>query len=363
MSFFPYECSFLARNIFCNFFLICAVQPGEMPKMTSLIGWSKIEAMRPCLFLIWCLITSGCVSKVYHIPKEELVRLSQTPPNQRGQEVRVVQQVAPAHSPAPVVDASDPHIHVGAVLHVPVAPIRTTSQAPAKTKADDNWAWIAAAVVVGLGLAIQVGTRYDGWVEMHPSHPVHLYGPGGQYQWTRLDEMDFELATWAETAIVTEKDGRWRDIKRAPLDRRGWSYTFLLGTSEIPAADQTENQGFLGHIQFGYFPEQVFGLALDIGLGWAEDSQENTIADTRWALEAQLYPIALGRLHLGGFAQVGLGQQLNDGRRTSTFDWYGSGGALAQLDLTTRLAITGRAGVSYIYGEYVNDLSIGLSVY
>src|SRR5690606_27728348 len=119
-------------------------------------------------------------------------------------------------------------------------------------------------------LVFTEGTRYDGWVGLHPMHPVHLYGPGGEYTWMPLAHLTPEVAAWADAAVVRQEEGPWRQLGRAPLNRRGLTYSLLLGGGEVSLIGDDPQPGFAGHIQFGFFPTQEVGVQLDLGFGWAE---------------------------------------------------------------------------------------------
>jgi hypothetical protein len=134
--------------------------------------------------------------------------------------------------------------------------------------------------------------------------------------------------------------------------------------TELPSIDGSEAQGFMGHIQLGGFPVQQLGILLDFGLGFGQNEMNSTVTDTRNALELQLIPLQAGIFHAGGFGQVGFAQRLQDGPGGGgQNDMLFGGGAILQLDLTTRLALTGRAGVSFVYGTEVTDFTVGLSIY
>ncbi|WP_428265243.1 hypothetical protein [Haliangium sp.] len=320
---------------------------------------------------------TGCLSATHVIPRGELQTLAQQPPEQRAERVRVVQGFAGTAEdppPAPVV-----HSHTVVVVDGPVRVGPRVSRRPrydhggpghigssgskaAKAAADDSKAWLIVAAALGVGLAVTEGARFDGWVKLHPMHPVHLYGPNGEYTWVPLAQLDPGTAAWASKAFVRETEGPWDRLERAPLDRRGWTYAVLLGSGEITAADGTKS-GFMGHVQFGYFPVQTVGILVDIGVGWRNDDRAETIYDSRWALELQALPLAAGPIHGGLFGQFGAATRLDDGPGPDRSGNLLGGGALVQLDLTTYLALTARAGVTYLYGEPVSDLTLGLSIY
>jgi hypothetical protein len=315
--------------------------------------------------LVACLALGGCLSNTHRIPKGDLMALSQTAPAERGRSVRVIQGFAGDEGPP-----AAPGVHVGvAVVVTPThshSPARR-SPAPARSQSMDNKFWIVAAAIGALALTFSEGMRYDGWVELHPMHPVHLYGPYGEYTWIPLAQIDPETAAWASRAYVREGEGPWNRLGRAPLDRVGLTYGLLLGASELPSSDGSERRGFMGHIQLGGFPVQQVGILLDFALGWGENELGATVTDNRNSLELQIIPLEAGGFHAGGFGQVGLARRLQDhsdgpGARGESDVLYG-GGAILQLDLTTRLALTGRAGVAFVYDEMVTDFTVGLSIY
>jgi len=323
------------------------------------------------------MISTGCLGNHYVIPKRDLVALSQTPPEQRGQQVRIIQGFATDDGPPPA-----PEVHAGAIVVVDTSPgvgpaprrgsaIHTSSggRKPfrgnlAKAKADDSKAWIVIAGLAAFGLAVTEGARYDGWVRLHPMHPVHIYGPYGEYTWVPLAQLDPETARWARKAYVRDSEGPWAPLGRAPLDRVGLSYSFYLGAGEFESADQSDNTGFMSHIQFGVFPAQELGVQLDIGLGWTDNQSGNTIFDSRYALELDVLPVSAQRLHAGVFGQGGMSARFEDGfdGEDKTSPFFG-GGALLQLEITTRLALSARAGMSHLYGDWVSDFGLGLSIY
>jgi hypothetical protein len=306
------------------------------------------------------LLVGGCLSNTHRIPKADLMALSQTPPAERGRSVRVIQGFAGDEGPPEA-----PAVHVGAavVLTPGPAPVRRTP-APARAQASDSKAWIALAVIAALGFTLTEGLRFDGWAELHPMHPVHLYGPWGEYTWVPLAQLDPQTAAWASRAFVREGEGPWRRLERAPLDRVGLTYGVLLGASELPSVDGSSKNGFMAHIQFGGFPIQQVGILLDFALAYGENELGAAVSDNRNALELQIIPLQAGIFHGGGFGQVGFARRLEDGPGGGgESDVFYGGGALLQLDLTTRLALTGRAGMAVVYDETITDFTVGLSIY
>lgn len=323
-----------------------------------------------CIVLVSvAALVPGCLSQTYTIPKRELQALAETSPHARGNRVRVVQNFIGRETP------EAPRVYAHTVVVVEPGPVpgpapRLGSHGGGLLKtagasaADDAAYWIVVASLVAVGLAVTEGARYDGWAELHPMHPVHLFGWDGGYTWMPLAHVTPEVAEWAHRAVVRESEGPWRPVGRAPLNRRGWTYSVLLGTSEVPLASGADARGFMGHIQIGHFFTPELGLLFDVGLGWAGDELDNVVFDSRNALELEYLPLDLGVLHGGLFGQVGLGRRLDDSAAgPDAFGFLAGAGALLQLELTTRLAITGRAGVAQAYGETISDLTLGLSIY
>lgn len=312
-------------------------------------------------------LSTGCLSTSHVIPKRDLQALAQSEPQTRSQRVRVIQMFSSqeAPPPAPAVNSST-EVSVVVVSPGPRASSKPASlgQAAAKSAKDNAKAWVIIAAAAAVGMAVTEGARYDGWVELHPMHPVHLYGWDGGYTWMPLAHITPETAAWARKAVIRETEGPWRRLERAPLNRRGWTYSMLMGSAEIPLRQQQDAHAFASHIQFGRFFNQEVGLLFDIGLAWTEDQLGNTLYDSRSSLEMQLLPLSAGKIHGGVFGQLGLGYRLDDtGADTDRQGYFFGGGGMLQLELTTRLAITARAGMAMTYGTQTVDFTAGLSIY
>lgn len=344
--------------------------------------------LRITLLALVAAVSAGCLGNTHVIPRGELQALAHSDPETRGEQVHVVQQFMSADDP-PAADRASGSVSGGVHVVVPVrvgpsrAPHRRTppptsvgqpgskpsSSTPAKAEAKEAYVWIIVAVAAAVVLASTEGVRYNGTVRMHPMHPVHLYGPGGAYEGSvPLAYLDPDTAAWADRAVVRESEGPWQRLRRAPLDRRGLNYSLILGAAELPSAyDETlgdaEERGFLSHIQLGYFPDTRLGFLLDIGLGWRNNRMNETLFDSRWALEGQFFPVTAGKLHAGLFGQVGFGGRLEDGPEERTFSRLLGGGGLVQLELTTYMAITARAGLTSIHGFTSSDFGLGISIY
>ncbi len=322
------------------------------------------------------LTSAGCLSSTHKISRSELNRLAQTNPDTRAERVKVVQGFAMTAEDPP--EAPHVHSHTVVVVDSPVQvrhrarpypkPSRgvhigkPTSVKAAKKASTDAAALLIAAGAIGVGLAATEGARFNGWVNLHPMHPVHLYGPNGEYTWVPLAQLDPDTAAWASKAFVRSEEGPWQTLERTPLNRRGWNYSMLLGTGEIDNGLDA-GRGFLGRIQVGYFPVHEVGVLADLGLGWRDDSQGETIYESRLALELQAFPLQAGRFHGGLFGQGGVSNLSSDSTGTASESQLLGGGGIFQYDLTTYLALTARAGVTYAHDQTSSELTLGLSIY
>lgn len=316
------------------------------------------------------MAATGCLSGAHRIPRGELVRLSQSPPESRGQRVRVIQGFSGDDEP-PEAPGVHVHTHVVIVGSTGGGGGGHRSRTSAASKAEDSRFWLIVAGIAAVGLAATEGARFDGWAQLHPMHPVHLYGPYGEYTWVPLAQLDPQTAAWATKAYVRDTEGPWQPLERAPLNRVGFTYALTLGAAEIPSAreqaiegDDAAETGFLGHIQLGVFPTQMVGVLLDFGLGWRENSFGSTVFEGRNSLELEFFPLAAGKLHAGGYGQLGLALRSEDGVvSTQRRSFVGGAGGLVQLEITTRLALMGRFGYVRILGEDTAEASLGVAIY
>jgi hypothetical protein len=314
------------------------------------------------------LATPACLGSSHRIPKRELMQLAMMPPEQRSERVRVVQGFAGDDEPP-----AAPRVTTTTVVVVHASggggsgPVgrrpRPSSANLGELKAKKSEDYMILAALAALGLAATEGARYDGWVQLHPMHPVHLYGAYGEYTWVPLAQLDPDTAAWATRAFVRPQEGPWTPLGRAPLNRQGFTYSVLVGAGEIPSSVGTNDPGFLGHIQFGYFPTPQLGVLLDLAMGNRLDETADTVFDFRSSLELEYFPVIAGRLHLGGFGQLGLAARTDDGPGVDSRGPLVGGGGLLQIDITTRLAMTLRAGITKVHGVNAAEFGLGLSVY
>jgi hypothetical protein len=308
---------------------------------------------------------TGCLSSTHVIPHDDLVALAQTPPEQRGERVRVIQGFSGADEPP-----SAPHVGVGVGVivtdPVPVTPVGAPNpyNTAKGSKEQAKW-WIVVAAITGVVLAATEGMRWDGWVAMHPEQPVHLYGPYGEYTWVPLSRLDVQTALWASKAFVREGEGPpFRELERAPLNRRGGTYSILLGAGDIASQAPTSQLGFMAHIELGFAPVHTLVAQLDVGLGWAQNAVGGTVFENRDAVELQLF-LPSRTIHPGVYGEIGLGFRQEDLPPFSNngVSLYAAGGGIVQLEITARLALTVRGGVASLYNQIGPELVGGVSIY
>jgi len=326
--------------------------------------------------------SAGCPNESYRIKRDELMKLSQQPPEARASRIRVVQSLGDQDTPPEPV----PVVRGGASVII-VAPIwvggsprrHDYASGPvhehshggglgrggdvARANKESAKAAIVIAAIVATALAFTEGIRYDGYVAVHPMTPVHLWGPNGEYTWMPLAEITPEVAAWADHAAVRRYESPFQELGRRPLDRQGFTYSLLLGSSEIALIGQDPVPGFLAHLQFGYFPLHQLGLQLDAAWGWGNDDFNNTIFDGRYSFELDVLPLDAGIFHAGPYGQIGLAYRSDDGIQHSDQDTLFGVGGLLQLELTTRLALTLRAGETFTHDEHLGELTFGISIY
>ncbi len=326
--------------------------------------------LRPVALVVIFVFSTGCLSNEYRIPRAELQRLASLPPDERGQRVRLVQEMGERRDtpPAPVPQAyGEFHVEIQGYIALPSGRSRPAPRAAPAAPRTGSWRGggggggnltlpsggsgeelVVLAIVVftvallaATGLVVTEGMRFDGYTALPPTQPVHLKTGGGQELVVPLASLapaDLEGVEEA-TVIEDEMDGL-RFLGRAPLDRRGAAFKLDAGGGGF-SLDQYSVVGLASNIQLGFFPTQTFGVMAGVTLlgGTLEDG--STVARHTLSLEAQFFPAHLGRLHLGAFGHGGVviaGGSGIDGSGEA----FG-GGAIIEIDLTTRMALTARA--------------------
>jgi hypothetical protein len=337
------------------------------------------------------VLVTGCASSTYKIPGRELHRLAQQAPDTRAERVRVQQELGDADigPPQPVTAETQiiifPHFNISGARerrrHYGTNSswgTRGGGGAPSSKGGgsgirlnngggDGKAAAIAVLVVAAVALvavAAVEGSRFDGYAQLHPMHPVYLVGKDGGRVVLPLAWIDPPTAEWARYGLVRRHEGPWHELERAPLDREGWNYSMLGGIGTFESADGTKGRGTATTIQLGYFPSHPLGVVGSVFFGWRQNALDETLFESRYTLELQGYPLHTGPLQIGGYLGGGAAYRFEDGLPNGN---AGSpaliGGGMMQLDINTRLALTARFGITYAHQERMTDALVGLSVY
>lgn len=328
----------------------------------------------------------GCAANSYRIPTGELERLANTPPEQRGQKVRVIQEIG-SGTVTNQTEVVGPNTQIVFVpqINITTGPRYTRggggtisgggrfssgkSVGSGGSGSDGKAAAIAVIVLAAIGLFVVAGiegSRFDGYAQLHPMHPVHLIGKDGSYTIMPLAWIDPAAAAWTDKAIVRPDQGPWNQLERAPLWRTGPSLSMYAGSGMLSSADGTVAAGPAFTIQGGFYLNQQIGIMGDIMFGWRNNADNGIAFESRYMLELQAMPLQAGIFHAGGYVGGGWAYRFEDQVRDVVGN-NGTGaytaGAMLQLDINTRLALTARAGVVKAHDERMGDFLFGLSVY
>ncbi len=354
------------------------------------------------MVLAGCMLAAGCGSQSYEIKSGELARLAQLPPESRGMKVRLSQELSDANvgPPEPVNESvgivvfPEPNVYgperrryysYGGGGSGPDWNGGIRSSAPrgggggghgggigGGGGGGDGKGYAVIAIVVAATILVAAaaveGSRFDGYAQLHPMQPVHLFGKDGGYTVLPLAWIDPQTADWADHAIVRQTEGPFHFLERAPLDRVGFTYAMMGGLGTYRSVDGSTSSGTATEIQLGVFPDQKVGIVGSVFFGWRDNAVGDTLFESRYTLQIHGYPVQTGPLHLGLYGGGGAAYRWEDyGPDMPGVGNSGSlalvGGALLQLDINTRLAITGRFGMTYAHAEQMSDAMIGLSVY
>ena len=347
----------------------------------------------------------GCLSNEYVIPQKELARLAQLPPEQRGQSVRVVEEIGDRRSdaidttqpppPAPppqdypqggpppegyVQGEAEPQVGAGVGIMIvpgpiipsgggpgfaggtapgprglsgPRAPVTGGRAAPNTRppksvgrggggggKNDLAAFLIVVALLATVGMVATEGARYDGTVALYPWQPIHLKDAKGQEREVPLAQITPADAAAASKAVVMDDEG-WGLMRlgRRPLDRKGFAFKMDLGMMHSSCTSCLSADGFAVDMQLGYFPHSMVGVLGSWAFSGGSDSASKSYYRHNLAVEVQAFPIALYRLHLGGFAHAGV-QYADDAIASTRNGAAFGGGLLVEIDLTSRLALS-----------------------
>ncbi|MGE0872622.1 MAG: hypothetical protein AB7P03_28970 [Kofleriaceae bacterium] len=306
------------------------------------------------------------------------------PPQTRGERVRVVEQLADSEVPAatpvgpntqiivtpqPVSYGSSGSIHVGGHTRARSGGIGLGgggrgNASSGKAAAAVFLVMAAAALVAVAGVE---SSRFDGWAQLHPMHPVHLIGYDGIHRVAPLAWIDPQAVASTKTALVRSSEGPWLQLERAPLSREGFTYGMYGGHAAMRSAYGDRGFGPAFTVQGGYFPSQEIGIVVSVFFGWRDNRDDNTLFESRYTAELQALPVHAGRFHAGLYGGVGVAYRFEDEVMDPMANAPGSsaltGGAMLQLDVNTHMAITARLGAARAHDEEMHDITIGLSVY
>lgn len=344
-------------------------------------GSKGTRRVATALFAIVLLATAqaGCLQRSYEIPRTELARLSAVPPVLRGLKVEVEQELS-----ASVVDPAPPVNDLTVVAGVSIADSIPHSRPSGEgggfgglgssrggAGADARASAIAILMLATFGLVIAAAIesqRYAGTVQLHPMHPVHLFGRDGNYLIRPLATIDPTTVQWTERAVIRAAEGPIHLLKRAPLRRRGLTYSMSFGVSQLASADGTHTSGPHGYLHFGYFPNQTIGLLATASYGWRDNLVFYTLTEQRYGAELQVMPFHADIFHIGAYAGGGLAWRIEDGflqgnDRSPSLN----AGLQAQLDVGPHIAVSLRFGVYSAHEQSIDDpmreISLGLSIY
>ena len=346
------------------------------------------------------LLGTGCAANSYRIPSSELQRLANMPPETRAQKVLVSQEISgsdvqSANTVGPETEIIlIPEIRIGGTYSSRdrgggggysgggggvSGPNGSGGGGGGKGGlgnmklgsggSDGKAAAVAFLVIAAVALVVIAGvegSRYDGWVQLHPMHPVHLIGKDGSQTVLPLAWIDAQAAAWADKAIVKPYEGPWFELGRKPLTR-GATYSMYGGSGSSRSVTGDVNFGPSFVVQGGYFPIQQIGIQATVSLAWRDNRFGGTLYDSRYIAELDAIPFAIGPVHVGGYVGAGLGYRWEDVPGATIRGNNGSmaytGGAMLQLDIHTRLALTARMGIVQAHNDRMTDMLFGLSVY
>jgi hypothetical protein len=150
-----------------------------------------------------------------------------------------------------------------------------------------------------------------------------------------------DVASTSQAMVMDDEGWGFMRLGRRPLDHQGFAFKMDLGALRSSCACLSAT-GFATNIQFGYFPHRTFGLLGAWSFSGGSDVDGKSYYRNNLGLEAQLFPVSVWRLHLGGFGHGGV-QYANDANGGTRQGAAFGGGLILELALTTRLALTARA--------------------
>lgn len=377
------------------------IRPMHTHRLRINPGLLHVLNNRPLLSLAvaGAFFLSGCLSHEYVIPKPELERLVQIPPEQRAQSFTAVQGIGERRSPAidpnappptysdpnsaqgydpnypPPQGYADPGVHVGVGVMISpfpagphhhghvrpaprvappaprAAPIKSTPRAgtaPSKGKgSSDEFAVLMVILVVmaSIGMVATEGMRWDGTLGTYPEQPIHLTDAAGVERIIPLAALTKEdvAASTRATVMDDEGYGLLRGTRR-PLDRKGVAFKVDAGGIQSQSSRYSFG-GMAADLQLGYFPHHRIGILASAAFAGGDDSRMEHFSRHTLSGEVQLFPLSIWRAHVGAFGHIG-NQWASDSTGSRSGLALGAG-LLFELALTTRLALTFRADYTH----------------
>lgn len=207
----------------------------------------------------------------------------------------------------------------------------------------------AIAVVMAISLVSSEGMRFDGIAQMSPWQPVHLKQRGGGELVIALGDLTPVAIDGAVEAKVMDDEGYGiRTLEHLRLDR-SWAPVFKLDAGSMTfARGDAVHSGFVSDMQFGLFVRPWLGLLLTAGVGGAGDEYGATLTRHTFGFELQSLPLAAGPFQFGGYVNVGYAAIASTAQGSGPAEWGNAigGGLLGELQVTSRLALTLRAGAN-----------------
>ena len=151
-----------------------------------------------------------------------------------------------------------------------------------------------------------------------------------------------------EAKVMDDEGYGIRTLDHLRLDRH-WAPVFKLDAGSMTfARGAAVHSGFITDMQFGLFVRPWLGLLLTAGVGGAGDEYGATLTRHTFGFEVQSLPLELGPLQLGGYVNVGAAAVASTADGSGDVEWGNAigGGVLGELQVTSRLAFTLRAGAN-----------------
>lgn len=326
-----------------------------------------------CVLGICLALGPGCTLRQYEVSHAELRRLAETSPAERGRRVRVLQQTAYDQDELGV-DEEEAFDEDGALVIVLASSSEQgrSRESESDDDEDDEASTLAAGAALALlvtgvvlvPVAVTEGVRYDGIVEMTADQPLYLVGAD---RWVRLEDLSPEDARASVRAVAPDWGGPITRLERRPLDRVGFGYTLELGGAALLPRQDERLAAYGGRLQLGGHPSQQLGVFVGGQFAYGSSSGDRLFLGKLFGA-VEFFPAALGIFHAGVFAEGGYSHFVHSRGTSETAPGvYFSAGPLVQLALSTRLALTLRAGMSSIATTWervwLPEGSLGVAVY